>query len=93
MRSAELSSSALHATFLGRCAEFRSALLHVNNHDAALRCVAVLFLALLVLGLRMPALVAHRNLQARPLIAPPLLVLATTDLFNDPRFEHATENL
>jgi hypothetical protein len=67
--------------------------LHVYDHDAALRCVAVLFLALLVLGLRTAALIAHGDLQARALIAPPLLFLATTDLFDDPRFEHATENL
>jgi hypothetical protein len=75
--------------------------LHVDDDHAALRRVAIFFflalalaaLAFLVLGLRTPAVVAHRNLQARPLLAPPLLFLATTDLFNDPRFEHATENL
>jgi hypothetical protein len=55
----------------------------------------VIFLALLlpVLGLRTAAFVAHGDFKARSLVATPLLLLATTDLFDDPRFEHGTENL
>jgi hypothetical protein len=68
------------------------AISHVDDHNAALGRVAILF-ALLVLRLRTPVLVAQGDLQARPLMATPLLLLATTDLFDDPRFEHATGNL
>jgi len=74
---------------------FRSGQSHFDDHDAALGGVTVLFVRALltVLRLRPAALVTQRNLEARPLMAPPLLFLATTDLFDDPRFEHGTENL
>jgi len=68
---------------------------HLDDHDAALRNVVLVVPLLrlpLLIGLT-TALVAQRNLQPRSLLAPPLLFLTTTDLFNDPRFEHGDENL
>jgi hypothetical protein len=63
--------------------------LHVYDHDAALRCVSVLFCWIFVLRrIWTAALVAQGNLESRALMAPPLLFLAATDLFDDPRFEH-----
>jgi hypothetical protein len=66
--------------------------LHIDDDDTALRRVVILF-ALLILRLGTPAFIAQGDFQARPLVAAPLLLLATTDLFDDPRFEHGTENL
>jgi hypothetical protein len=69
--------------------------LHVDDDDAALRCVAILFALFFapVFRLWTAAFVAHGDLEARPLMATALLLLAATDLFDDPRFEHGTENL
>jgi hypothetical protein len=53
-----------------------------------LRRVTVLFGLTFVLRLGPATFVAQRNFQTRPLVATPFLFLATTDLFDDPRFEH-----
>ena len=53
----------------------------------------MILFALLILRLGTPAFIAQGDFQARPLVAAPLLLLATTDLFDDPRFEHGDENL
>jgi hypothetical protein len=53
-----------------------------------LRCVSVLFRFLVFRRVWTTALIAQRNLETRALMAPPLLFLAATDLFDDPRFEH-----
>jgi hypothetical protein len=65
--------------------EFR---LHVYDHDATLRCVSVFFWIFVLRRIWTAALVAQRDLEARTLMAPSLLFLAATDLFDDPRFEH-----
>src|SRR5262249_4520813 len=71
-----------------------AAQLHRDDHHAAL---AALFVAVLVffirLGRRLPALVPHRYLELRPLVAPALFLLAASDLFDDPRLEHRREPL
>jgi hypothetical protein len=67
---------------------------HLDDHDAALRNIAIFFVTLgLILRLGPVAFVTQRYLQARLFTAPPFLFLAATDLFNDPRFEHSDENL
>jgi hypothetical protein len=76
--------------------------LHVDDHDAALRAVAVLLLfplvplsfplrRLLVFGLPTP--VALRDLKPRAILTSSLFLFATTDLFDDPRLEHDGEPL
>jgi hypothetical protein len=62
--------------------------LHVYDDDAALRCVSVLFRLFVLRRVWTTALVAQGNLESRALMAPPLLFLSATDLFDDPRFEH-----
>src|SRR5262249_13736353 len=47
----------------------------------------------LVGGGPLPALVAQRNLELRPLVAPALFLFAAPDLFDDPRLEHRREPL
>jgi hypothetical protein len=58
-----------------------------------LRGVPVLVLLLVILRLWPAMLVTQGDLETRPLMAPPLLLLAATDLFDDPRLEHGVENL
>jgi hypothetical protein len=58
-----------------------------------LRCVSVLFRLFVLRRVWTAALVVQGNLEARALMAPPLLFLAATDLFDDPRFEHGREPL
>jgi hypothetical protein len=56
-----------------------------------LRSVAVLFGFLAfrrIWRIWTAALIAKGDLESRALMAPPLLLLAATDLFDDPRFEH-----
>jgi hypothetical protein len=65
---------------------------HLYDHDAPLRRVSVL-LFFIVVRIRTTAFVARGNFETRLLLAPPLLFLAATDLFDDPRFEHGGENL
>jgi hypothetical protein len=72
---------------------FRTSCSHFDDHHATLRGVTVLFIVVAlvpILRLGPAALVTQGDLEARPFMAPPLLFLATTDLFDDPRFEHAT---
>jgi hypothetical protein len=64
---------------------FRS---HIDNDDATLWCVSVFFWIFVLRRIWTAALVAQRNLESRTLMAPSLLFLAATDLFDDPRFEH-----
>jgi hypothetical protein len=53
-----------------------------------LRRVSVFFRIFVLRRIWTAALVAEGNLEPRTLMAPPLLFLAATDLFDDPRFEH-----
>jgi hypothetical protein len=85
MMSAEQSSSALTRS-AWPTRDCRN--LHLYDDDAALGRVMVLFGVTLVLRLGPAMLVTQRNFQPRTLVAPPFLFLATTDLFDDPRFEH-----
>jgi hypothetical protein len=71
----------------GRSSSARPAL-HLYDHDATLRCVSVFFWIFVLRRIWTAALVAQGNLESRTLVAPPLLFLAATDLFDDPRFEH-----
>src|SRR5262249_30272898 len=63
----------------------------VDDHDAAFGFLVVLVLVV-VASRPLPSLVADGDLQLRPLVAPPLLFLAASDLFDDPGLEHR-ENL
>ena len=62
--------------------------LHIYDHDATLRCVSVFFWIFVLRRIWAATFVAQGNLESRTLVAPPLLFLAATDLFDDPRFEH-----
>jgi hypothetical protein len=64
--------------------------LHVDDDDAAVALAVVfLFVVLaLVLVLLLPALVVRRNLQPGLFLTPTLFLLAASDLFDDPGFEH-----
>jgi hypothetical protein len=61
--------------------------LHLDDHDAALRGIGILFLGLF-LCLRATPLVTHRDLEARALLTAPFFLFPASDLFDDPRFEH-----
>jgi hypothetical protein len=75
-----------------RAADYpRGRRLNVDDHDAAIALLAVFVVVRLALGL--PTFVARGDVEVRALTLAPLFLLATTDLFDDPRFEHGDENL
>jgi hypothetical protein len=70
---------------------------HVDDDDAAIALRGVLVLGLpiafafalaLALVLGLPALVMRRDLQPGLFLTPTLFLLAASDLFDDPGFEH-----
>jgi hypothetical protein len=65
--------------------------LHLDDHDAALRGIGILFLGLF-LGFRAMPLVTHGDFEARALMLAPFFLFPASDLFDDPRFEHGDEN-
>ena len=85
MSSARQSRAPLDAIYPGRTA------LNVYVDDAAIALLAVFVVVRLALGL--PPFVARGDVEVRALTLAPLFLLATTDLFDDPRFEHGDENL
>ena len=69
---------------------------HVDDDDAPLGLVVIVDSVLFAfgpVGLGLPSFVANRNLETRTLVTPARFLLAATDLFDDPRFEHGDENL
>src|SRR4051812_45359035 len=60
--------------------------LHPDDHDAALRIVVILVVRLA--ARRRPAMVGKRHLELGTLVATTLLFFATSNLLNDPGFEH-----